>query len=118
VGSSTAREHAIWLGLLYLGKMQRSLLESLGKAVFRTTCLLLLIMPSRAAQPLIGKIELYSSNQVLVHFDVQPNTTCTLQWTDGVKNQKDSPVWWDLWVSPNLPFFEHYIIQDTRTKTR
>ena len=77
---------------------------------------LFLGFPTGAAQPVISKIERYGSDQVLVHFDVQANTTCTLQWTDAVKTKSGSITWSNLWVSPNLPFFEHYIIQDTRTE--
>ena len=78
--------------------------------------LLCLFFPAGAAQPFIGKIEPFGNNQVLIHFDVQPNTTCTLQWTATLKPLNGSVVWSNLWVSPNLPFFEHYIIQDTRAK--
>jgi hypothetical protein len=76
---------------------------------------LLAIPLTRAAQPVIGKIELFSTNQVLVHFDVQANTTCTLQYTDTIPTNRISITWSNLWTSPNLPFFEHYIILDTRT---
>jgi hypothetical protein len=78
--------------------------------------LLFVAWPTGAAPPVISKIERYGSNQVLVHFDVQPNTTCTLQWTDAVKTKSGSVNWSNLWVSPNLPFFEHYIISDTGTQ--
>jgi len=78
--------------------------------------LFLLVLVTGAARPVISLIERYGSNQVLVHFDVQANTTCTLQWTDGVKTKSGSTVWSNLWTSPNLPFFEHYIVPDTRTK--
>jgi hypothetical protein len=64
---------------------------------------------------MISKIELYGSNQILIHFDVQANTTCTLQWTDAIKTNKASASWSNLWTAPNLPFFEHYVLPDTRT---
>lgn len=72
--------------------------------------------PTQAAQPTISKIEPYGTNQVLIHFDVQANTTCALQWTDAVKSNRVSVAWSNLWTSPNLPFFEHYIITDTRSQ--
>jgi hypothetical protein len=93
-----------------------ALRKRVGPAKWQMAFLLLLGFPIGAAQPMISKIERYSSNQVLIHFDVQANSTCTLQWTDGVKSKSGSLIWSNLWVSPNLPFFEHYIIQDTRTK--
>jgi hypothetical protein len=89
------------------------------KITIVTLCQLILVVlgtwPTGAAQPVIGKIEMYSTNQVLVHFDVQANTTCILQWTDMIPTNRVSITWSNLWTSPNLPFFEHYIIVDTRT---
>ena len=89
------------------------------KTAIVTICPLVFVIlwvgSTRAAQPVIGKIETYSTNQVLVHFDVQANTTCTLQWTDTIPTNRVSITWSNLWTSPNLPFFEHYIIVDTRT---
>jgi len=91
----------------------------LGKSAAGALCsiifVLLLVGRTGAAQPLIGKIETFSTNQVLVHFDVQANTTCTLQCTDTIPTNRISITWSNLWTSPNLPFFEHYIILDTRT---
>lgn len=71
---------------------------------------------SAAAQPaVITKLELYTANQVLVHLDIQANTTCSLQYTDLLSTNSASVTWSNLYAPPNLPFFEHYIIVDTRT---
>ena len=83
--------------------------------MFQLTLVAWLIWPAVAASPVISWIEPYGSNQILIHFDVQANSTCTLQWTDNFKKNKTAPLWSNLWTSPNLPFFEHYIIPDTRT---
>ncbi len=70
---------------------------------------------SAGQQPEISLIQLYLTNQVLVHFDVQANTTCILQYTSVIKTNKGAILWSNLYAAPNLPFFEHYIIVDTRT---
>lgn len=71
---------------------------------------------SAAAQPaVITKLELYTADQVLVHLDIQANTTCTLQYTGLLSTNSASVTWSNLYAPPNLPFFEHYIIVDTRT---
>jgi hypothetical protein len=86
----------------------------------------LLAWPAAAQQPVISHIEFYSTDQVLIHFDVQANTTCTLQYTSNlatngvsgtgiVPTNAVSVTWSNLYAAPNLPFFEHYIIVDTRT---
>ena len=75
----------------------------------------LLARPAPAQQPVISKIEFYSTDQVLIHFDVQANTTCTLQYTANLATNAVSGTWSNLYAAPNLPFFEHYIIVDTRT---
>lgn len=73
------------------------------------------LRPTAAQQPEISLIQLYLTNQVLVHFDVQANTSCFLQYTSVIKTNKGSILWSNLYAAPNLPFFEHYIIVDTRT---
>jgi hypothetical protein len=93
-----------------------ALRKRVGPARWQIAFLLLLAFPMGAARPTISLIERYGSNQVLIHFDVQANTTCTLQCTDGIKTNSGSVTWSNLWVSPNLPFFEHYIVPDTRTQ--
>jgi hypothetical protein len=74
-----------------------------------------LAWPAAAQQPVISKIEFYSTDELLIHFDVQPNTTCTLQYTSNLATNAVSGTWSNLYAAPNLPFFEHYIIVDTRT---
>lgn len=91
------------------------LAKSPAGALWLIIFILLLVGRTGAAQPSIGKIETFSTNQVLVHFDVQANTTCTLQCTHTIPTNHISTTWSNLWTSPNLPFFEHYIILDTRT---
>lgn len=88
----------------------------LHPATLRISVLALVVLATGATQPLISKIEPSGSNQVVIHFDVQPNTTCTVQWTDALNSKPRLVVWSNLWTSPNLPFFEHYVIPDTRTQ--
>ncbi|HWV98926.1 MAG TPA: hypothetical protein VNZ64_04455 [Candidatus Acidoferrum sp.] len=66
-----------------------------------------------AAQPQISLIEMYSTDQVLIHFDTEANRTYTLQYTTNLL-AKTNALWFALYTTPNLPFFDHYVIPDTR----
>jgi len=70
--------------------------------------------PAKADQPSIYLIELYRTNQVLVHFFTDPNFTYQLQYANAVGTNGNF-IWTTLYTAPNLPFPSHYIIVDTRT---
>jgi hypothetical protein len=75
-----------------------------------------------AVQPKIDYIERHTNSGlrgILIHFDAQANLTYELQYTTnlGPGNQPSGP-WSNLYVAPNLPFFQHYIIYDHSTNGR
>jgi len=71
--------------------------------------------PAKADQPSIYLIELYRTNQVLVHFFTDPNLTYVLQYSNTLNASGKPSSWTTLYTAPNLPFPSHYIIVDTRT---
>jgi hypothetical protein len=76
----------------------------------------LLLWPASAAPPVISLIEPYLTNQVLLHFDVEANTRCFLQYSDKFPtNGAPATTWSNLYAPPKLIFFEHYIVPDYRT---
>ncbi|HWX20631.1 MAG TPA: hypothetical protein VN578_12095 [Candidatus Binatia bacterium] len=70
---------------------------------------------AKAAAPSIYLIELYRTNQVLIHFYTDPNLTYELQYSNTRTANGTPGGWTTLYVAPNLPFPNHYIIVDTRT---
>lgn len=77
---------------------------------------ILTVRPALSSTPVIYLIELYSTNQVLVHFDTDAHRTYTLQYTDKMgSNGFASSVWSNLFKADALPFPDHYIVVDTRT---
>jgi hypothetical protein len=79
--------------------------------------LALLAGPALAGPPRIDKIERFQSNQVLIHFDTEADLNYELQYTDNLRmsNGVSVATWTNLYVAPNLPFPNHYIVPDTRT---
>jgi hypothetical protein len=77
------------------------------------------------AQPRIDRIELFGTNAVTLHFDTQANKTYSLQFIDSLSCAPNLPFcgsmrvpadgWSNLFVAPNFPFANHYVIVDTRT---
>lgn len=67
--------------------------------------------PVNSTEPQISYIQLFGTDQVLVHFDTDPNRTYILQYTDSLANTN----WSNLYTAFAYPFFEHYVIPDTRT---
>lgn len=77
------------------------------------------------AQPRIDRIELLSTNAVTLHFIAQANKIYSLQSIDSLSCGTNLPFcgsigvledsWSNLFVAPNFPFPNHYIIVDTRT---
>ena len=72
-------------------------------------------------------IELFGTNQVLVHFDTDANRAYTLQYLDPKESGTNTLVaasnglrpnhWSNLAAFPATPFPNHYIIVDTRTNS-
>lgn len=65
-----------------------------------------------ASAPKIDYIEPFLKDLVLIHFDTEPNASYDLQYSDSLT--PSSQKWISLYVAPNLPFGNHYIIPDTR----
>jgi hypothetical protein len=82
-----------------------------------------------AAEPAIYKIELFSTNQVLLHFDTDRNRKYELQYIDRLTFTTNAisakqrllssdalPAGWsNVFVVPPIPFPNHYIVVDFRT---
>jgi len=64
----------------------------------------------------IDFIELFQNDRVLIHFDTEPNRTYELQFTETVTNGVPGGSWTNLFVAPNIPFANHYVIVDTRLR--
>ncbi len=69
-----------------------------------------------AAPPKIDFIEMFLTNQVLIHFDTEANRTYQLEYTETLVNGLPSGAWTNLFTAPNIPFDNHYIVVDTRLR--
>jgi hypothetical protein len=77
------------------------------------------------AEPRIDRIELFGTNAVTLHFNTEANKTYSLQFVDSLSCGTNLPFcgsigvpadsWSNLFVAPNFPFSNHYVIVDTRT---
>ena len=77
------------------------------------------------AEPRIERIELFGTNAVTLHFNTEANKTYSLQFVDSLSCGTNLPFceitgvpadsWSNLFVAPNFPFSNHYVIVDTRT---
>lgn len=72
---------------------------------------------TRAGLPEIYLIERFLTNQVLLHFDTEPNRTYVLQYADSLTMTSTGAVarWSNLFTAPSFPFPNHYVIVDTGT---
>jgi len=70
-----------------------------------------------AEPPRIDHIECFLTNQVTIHFDTDAHRTYELQFRNPAasSNGTVNGPWTNLFVAPNLPFPNHYIVVDTRT---
>jgi len=105
----------------------RATVGAVRAAAFLTALFLLAMAlhPIRAEEPKIYLIELFSTNQVLLHFNTNAHRTYTVQYLDlvssdtkkaSLSNNNSNPARWsNLAVLPAIPFANHYIIVDTRT---
>ena len=91
-----------------------------------------LVYSGVAAEPRIDKIELFGTNQILLHFNTDANKKYELQYIDRLTcgpatmttddpvcggNAIDGGRWSNLFAVPAIPFANHYVIVDTRTNT-
>ena len=74
------------------------------------------LMRAVAAAPKIDYIEVFLTNQVLIHFDTEANRTYELQYTETLVNGVPGGTWTNLFTAPNIPFPNHYIVVDTRLR--
>ena len=68
-----------------------------------------------APAPRIELIERFGTNQVIIHFDTEADRVYTLQATSALTFPTAPTGWEDLFVAPNLPFPNHYIVAEERT---
>jgi hypothetical protein len=66
---------------------------------------------AQPADPQITKIERFGTNQVLIHFDTEPNRTYVLQYANSLSFTN----WSNKYTGFAFPFSEHYIVPDYRT---
>jgi hypothetical protein len=64
-----------------------------------------------AADPRINYITTFGTNQVLIHFDTEANSTYILQYSTNVLSTN----WSNIYTGYNYPFSSHYVVPDTRT---
>src|SRR5258707_3683946 len=77
------------------------------------------------AEPRIDRIELFGTNAVTLHFNTEANKTYSLQFIDSLlcgtnlafceSSGVPADSWSNLFVSPNFPFSNHYVILGPRT---
>jgi hypothetical protein len=61
----------------------------------------------------IDHIELFESNYVTIHFDTLANLNYELQYVNYFPT--NGSTWSNLYVAPNLPWPNHYVVADYRT---
>jgi len=87
------------------------LLLLLGNGVFAS------LVKVQAAQPKIDLIEPFLADRVVIHFNTAANLTYQLQFTETLMaNGTPGGTWTNLYVAPNIPFPNHYVIVDTRMR--
>jgi hypothetical protein len=69
-----------------------------------------------AAPPVITLIRPFDTNGVTIHFDTEADREYILEYTDHLPKPGEHLTWSNLYTAPNLPFPNHYVILDTRTK--
>ena len=72
---------------------------------------------ARAGPSEIYLIERFLTNQILLHFDTEPNRTYVLQYSDSLTLTSTGVVarWSNLFTAPAYPFPNHYVIVDSGT---
>jgi len=78
--------------------------------------ILVIVASAFASQPKIDLIEPFQANQVVIHFDTDANRTYALQYTETITNGVPGGNWTNLFVAPNTPFPNHYVVVDTRLR--
>ncbi len=76
-----------------------------------------LLAPVCSGRAELYLIEKFLTNQVLLHFDTEPNRTYVLQYTDSLTLTSTGVVarWSNLFTAPSFPFPNHYVIVDAGT---
>jgi hypothetical protein len=74
----------------------------------------LAIVRAVATVPTISLIQLFSTNQVLIHFDTDANRKYELQFINSLPTNAVNQ-WTNLFVAPAFPSPDHYVVPDTRT---
>jgi len=74
-----------------------------------------LLALARAAVPRIDLIEIYQTNQVMIHFETEPNRTYVVQRSTafGQASNGTAAVWTDIASVPAVPYNQHWIAVDT-----
>ena len=67
---------------------------------------------AQAGPPRIDYIELFRTNEVLVHFDTEPNLTYILQYKNSLASTNP---WVSIFTAFAYPFPNHFIVVDERT---
>jgi|KBSSwiStaDraftv2_1062776.scaffolds.fasta_scaffold444162_2 hypothetical protein len=80
-------------------------------------------MPLLGADPHIERIELFSTNSVLIHFDTEKNRDYRLEYANTLRCAGGCPTntastWVLLFHWPSSPFDNHFIVADVRTNTQ
>jgi len=75
----------------------------------------------RAVQPKIDLIERINTgglNGILIHFETEPNFSYAVQYTTNLGGGVVPPgPWSNIYVAPNLPIGNHYVIYDPGAAT-
>lgn len=99
-----------------------------GRRAFLPALLLVLFCQLLAlgADPRIDRIEFFLDKQLTIHFDTVADRTYALQYLDALTcptnasgfcstNSVPTGNWSNLWVAPNIPSPNHYVVVDYRT---
>jgi len=79
---------------------------------FPCVAALTLCFAAWAGTPRIELIEPFTGNQVLIHFDTEPDRTYILQYTSSLSATSH---WSNQFTGFALPFPGHYVVVDTRS---
>jgi len=98
-------------------KTRRAFLIVIPMSICICALALFAFASARAGTPEIYLIERFLTNQILLHFDTEPNRTYVLQYTDSFTLTSTGVVahWSNLFTAPSFPFPNHYVIVDTGT---
>ena len=84
-----------------------------ARAIRNLAVLLPLAWTLTAGEARIDRIELLPPDYVAIHFDTEANRTYELQYVNHLPT--NGSAWSNLYVAPNLPWPNHYVVTDYRT---